>query len=206
MSGTGGVAGLSLARAMMCSKVMSVCVQTSTTHTSCGVPPWLCATACAPLVGVRRRTWTTMGSRLMASTTASSCSTLEKSRPFTWGNKNKELLITRITLVLSVWCCSLSWKNVAWKFLMAVAMIELYHLWKEATTSPGRGVHTHYAFFPNLRISRDTDRHTCCFQNQPISHSHLGSTWCFFSTVSSWIASCYEFSRFFLRTSGSISD
>ena len=31
MSGTGGVAGLSLARAMMCSKVMSVCVHTSTT-------------------------------------------------------------------------------------------------------------------------------------------------------------------------------
>lgn len=33
-SGTGGVAGRSLASAMMCSKVMSVCVQTSATHTS----------------------------------------------------------------------------------------------------------------------------------------------------------------------------
>lgn len=84
MSGTGGVAGRSLASAMMCSKVMSVCVQTSTTHASCGVLPQLCATAAAPLVGVRRRTWTTMGSRLMASTTVSSWSTLEKSRAFTW--------------------------------------------------------------------------------------------------------------------------
>lgn len=84
MSGTGGVAGRSFASAMMCSKVMSVCVQTSTTHTSCGVPLWLCAAAAVALVGVRRRTWTTMGSRLMASATASSWSTLEKLRPFTW--------------------------------------------------------------------------------------------------------------------------
>lgn len=84
MSGTGGVAGRSFASAMMCSKVMSVCVQTSTTHTSCGVLLWLCATAAVALVGVRRRTWTTMGSRLMASTTVSSWSTLEKSRAFTW--------------------------------------------------------------------------------------------------------------------------
>lgn len=76
MSGTGGVAGRSLASAMMCSKVMSVCVQTSARNTSCGAPPWL--------TGARRRTWTTMGSRLMASTTASSWSTLEKLRPFTW--------------------------------------------------------------------------------------------------------------------------
>lgn len=88
MSGTGGVAGLSLASAMMCSKVMSVCVQTSATHTSCGAPLWLCrATADVPLVGVRCRTWTTMGSRLMASTTASSWSTLEKSRAFTCWDK-----------------------------------------------------------------------------------------------------------------------
>lgn len=89
MSGTGGVAGRSFASAMMCSKVMSVCVQTSTTHTSCGVPLWLCATAAVALVGVRRRTWTTIGSRLMASTTASSWSTLEKSRAFTWGTRRK---------------------------------------------------------------------------------------------------------------------
>ena len=34
MSGTGGVVGRSLASAMMCSKVMSVCVQTSTTWIS----------------------------------------------------------------------------------------------------------------------------------------------------------------------------
>lgn len=86
MSGTGGVAGRSLASAMMCSKVMSVCVHTSATHTSWGAPLWLCATAAVALVGVRRRTCTTMGSRLMASTTASSWSTLEKSRPFTWRN------------------------------------------------------------------------------------------------------------------------
>lgn len=85
MSGTGGVAGRSFASAMMCSKVMSVCVQTSTTHTSWGVPLSLCPQAAAALVGVLRRTWTTMGSRLMASTTASSWSTLEKSRAFTWG-------------------------------------------------------------------------------------------------------------------------
>ena len=90
MSGTGGVSGRSFASAMMCSKVMSVCVHTSTTHTSCGVPLWLCATAVMPLVGVRRITWTTMGSRLMASTTASSCSTLEKSRPFTWRKQTAE--------------------------------------------------------------------------------------------------------------------
>lgn len=83
MSGTGGVAGRSLASAIICSKVMSVCVHTSTTHTSCGELVLLCTTAAAALVGVRRRTWTTIGSRLMASTTASSCSTLAK--PFTWG-------------------------------------------------------------------------------------------------------------------------
>lgn len=100
MSGTGGVTGRSLASAMMCSKVMSVCVQTSTTHTSCGDPPWLWTTAAVALVGVRRRTWTTMGSRLMASTTASSCSALEKSRPFTWDNKERTIL-HRITLLRS---------------------------------------------------------------------------------------------------------
>lgn len=38
MSGTGGVGGLSLARAMMCSKVMSVCVLAFMSCTSGAVP------------------------------------------------------------------------------------------------------------------------------------------------------------------------
>ena len=75
MSGTGGVGERSLANAMMCSKVMSVCVHTSATPTSC-LSPWR--------RGVRRSTCTTMGSLLMASTTASSDPAFEKSRPFTW--------------------------------------------------------------------------------------------------------------------------
>lgn len=97
MSGTGGVAGRSLASAMMCSNVMSVCVQTSTTHTSCAESQFFCTTVA--LAGVRRRTWTTMGSRLMASTTDSSCSTLEKSRPFTLGEKKpRKGLMRQISL------------------------------------------------------------------------------------------------------------
>lgn len=104
MSGTGGVAGRSLANAMMCSKVMSVCVQTSATHTSWGVPLRFCATAAVALVGVRRRTCTTMGSRRMASTTASSWSTLEKSRPFTWRkNKRKTRFIRRFGSFKLIW-------------------------------------------------------------------------------------------------------
>ncbi len=131
MSGTGGVAGRSFARAMMCSKVMSVCVHTSTTHTSCGMLPWLLATAAVPLVGVRRRTWTTMGSRLMASTTASSWSTLEKSRAFTYGDKTKNhsdsvswwkdathILLQHLnTLVSGSNCdayCGRKWRLVIW--------------------------------------------------------------------------------------------
>lgn len=75
MSGTGGVLGLIFARAMMCSKVMSVWVHTSTTHTSCRLP-WLRD------AWPRLSTCTTIGSFRMAST-APSCPDLEKSRPFT---------------------------------------------------------------------------------------------------------------------------
>lgn len=99
ISGTGGVAGRSLASAMMCSKVMSVCVHTSTTHTSCGTPPWLRDTVAVAPLGVRRRTWTTMGSRLMASTTASSWPALEKSRPFTWGSRGKRHAVFYLILL-----------------------------------------------------------------------------------------------------------
>lgn len=86
MSGTGGVAGRSFASAMMCSKVMSVWVQTSVTRTSCD----------APAAGVRRRTWTTMGSRRMASATVPSWSTLENSRAFTCGKEKSIFLESAI--------------------------------------------------------------------------------------------------------------
>lgn len=91
MSGTGGVAGRSFASAMMCSKVMSVWVQTSVTCASGGVPS-------APArTGGRRRTWATMGSRrmasrLMASATVPSWSTLENSRVFTCRREKSSFL------------------------------------------------------------------------------------------------------------------
>ena len=110
MSGTGGVAGRSFARAMMCSKVISVCVQTSVTHTSFVALLLLCATAAVALLGVCRRTWTTMGSRRMVSATVSSWPALEKSRAFTW-EKGEQVTQTPCPCsseeMQNTFCCSL---------------------------------------------------------------------------------------------------
>lgn len=79
MSGTGGVEGRSFASAMMCSKVMSVWVHTSTTWISWG-GPW------GRPLGVRLMTCTTTGSlAARKASTVSSWLDLDNSFPFTWG-------------------------------------------------------------------------------------------------------------------------
>lgn len=83
MSGTGGVDGLSLARAIICSKVMSVWVLASISRASWELL-W------ALVAGARRKTWTTMGSlALRKASTASSWVALERSFPLTWGKAGK---------------------------------------------------------------------------------------------------------------------
>lgn len=82
-SGTGGVEGRSFASAMMCSKVMSVWVHTSTTWISWG-GPW------GRPLGVRRMTCTTTGSlAARKASTVSSWLDLDNSFPFTWGGQGK---------------------------------------------------------------------------------------------------------------------
>jgi len=78
-SGTGGVEGRSFASAMMCSKVMSVWVHTSTTWISWG-GPW------GRPLGVRLMTCTTTGSLAARKvSTVSSWLDLDSSLPLTWG-------------------------------------------------------------------------------------------------------------------------
>lgn len=82
-SGTGGVEGRSFTNAMMCSKVMSVWVHTSTTWISWG-RPW------GRPLGVRLMTCTTTGS--LAARKASAVSSwldLDNSFPFTWGGQGQ---------------------------------------------------------------------------------------------------------------------
>lgn len=82
-SGTGGVEGCSFARAMMCSKVMSVWVHTSNTWISCK-GPW------GRPLGVRLMTCTTTGSlALQKDSTVSSWLDLDRSFPFTWRRQEK---------------------------------------------------------------------------------------------------------------------
>ncbi len=82
-SGTGGVEGRSFASAMMCSKVMSVWVHTSTTWISWG-GPW------GRPLGVRLMTCTTTGSLApRKASTVSSWLDLDNSFPFTWGGQGK---------------------------------------------------------------------------------------------------------------------
>lgn len=79
VSGTGGVRGRSLARAMMCSNVMSVCVLAFMSWTS-GTMPYV-----GRLRGVRLNTCTTMGSlAVRKASTASSWVAFERSLPLTY--------------------------------------------------------------------------------------------------------------------------
>lgn len=84
-SGTGGVEGRSFASAMMCSKVMSVWVHTSTTWISWG-GPW------GRPLGVRLMTCTTTGSlAVRKASTVSSWLDFDNSFPFTWA-KHENIL------------------------------------------------------------------------------------------------------------------
>lgn len=95
-SGTGGVEGRSFANAMMCSKVMSVWVHTSTTWISWG-GPW------GRPLGVRLMTCTTTGS--LAARKASAVSSwldFDSSFPFTCGQKGDSqcnLLLVTVEMI-----------------------------------------------------------------------------------------------------------
>lgn len=102
-SGTGGVEGRSFASAMMCSKVMSVWVHTSTTWISWG-GPW------GRPLGVRLMTCTTTGSlAARKASTVSSWLDLDNSFPFTWEGQGKIWLIIFCLLLFCYLLCLFCW-------------------------------------------------------------------------------------------------
>lgn len=93
-SGTGGVEGCSFASAMMCSKVMSVWVHTSTTWISWG-GPW------GRPLGVRLMTCTTTGAlAARKASTVSSWLDLDNSFPFTWRKYHPRFHYSNKTLLV----------------------------------------------------------------------------------------------------------